>query len=151
MKESGRCCASDEREHCRNSFPSTLRSTIISTRNATSTAEKTSSLTALPLSLSGANSVRHNATVTGHSETGSYLSDSTVDDVTGRTVALPALEKAQAAWLAYRAIHCDYVGATFGGGSGTGIGINSCRIELGRSRAELLMRYAQDFCAVSLS
>jgi len=66
-----------------------------------------------------------------------------LDDVTGRTVALPALEKAQTAWLAYRAIHCDYVGATFGGGSGTGIGINSCKIELGRSRAELLMRYAQ--------
>lgn len=66
-----------------------------------------------------------------------------LDDVTGRTVALPALEKAQAAWSAYRDTHCDYVGATFGGGSGTGIGINSCKIELGRSRAELLMRYAQ--------
>jgi len=66
-----------------------------------------------------------------------------LDDVTGRTVALPALEKAQAAWLAYRNTHCDYVGATFGGGSGTGIGINSCKIELGRSRAEMLMRYAQ--------
>ena len=59
-----------------------------------------------------------------------------LDDVTGRTVALPALEKAQAAWSAYRDTHCDYVGATFGGGSGTGIGINSCKIELARSRAE---------------
>ena len=36
-----------------------------------------SSLTALPLSLSGSNSVRHNATVTGHSEAGSHLSYST--------------------------------------------------------------------------
>ena len=32
--------------------------------------------TAPPLSPSGANSVRHNATVTGHSETGSHSSDS---------------------------------------------------------------------------
>ncbi len=66
-----------------------------------------------------------------------------LDDNTGRTVAIPALEAAQAAWSAYRDAHCEYVGATFGGGSGTGIGIDSCKIELGRDRAEQLMRYAQ--------
>ncbi len=66
-----------------------------------------------------------------------------LDEVTGRAVAVPALEAAQAAWSAYRVAHCDYVGATFGGGSGTGIGIDSCKIELGRDRAEDLMRYVQ--------
>ncbi len=66
-----------------------------------------------------------------------------LDRVTGRAVTVPALEAAQAAWSAYRDAHCDYVGATFGGGSGTGIGIDSCKIELGRERAEDLMRYVQ--------
>lgn len=66
-----------------------------------------------------------------------------LDSVTGRAVTVPALEAAQAAWSAYRDAHCDYVGATFGGGSGTGIGIDSCRIELGRDRADELMRYAR--------
>ncbi len=64
-----------------------------------------------------------------------------LDETTGRAVAEPALEAAQAAWDAYRNDHCDYVGATFGGGSGTGIAINSCRIELGRDRADTLLRY----------
>ena len=66
-----------------------------------------------------------------------------LDGVTGRNVAVPALEAGQAAWSAYRDAHCDYVGATFGGGSGTGIGINSCKIELGRDRANELMRFTQ--------
>lgn len=66
-----------------------------------------------------------------------------LDNVTERAVAVPALEAAQAAWSAYRDAHCDYVGATFGGGSGTSIAINSCKIELGRDRAKDLMRYAQ--------
>jgi uncharacterized protein YecT (DUF1311 family) len=61
-----------------------------------------------------------------------------LDGLTGRAVSLPALEASQAAWSAYRDAQCDYVGATFGGGSGTGIAISSCRIELGRARvAEL--------------
>ena len=63
-----------------------------------------------------------------------------LDGATGRTVAAPALEQAQAAWATYRDDHCAYVGATFGGGSGTGIAIRSCRIELGRERVEALMR-----------
>ncbi|MCV2887112.1 lysozyme inhibitor LprI family protein [Ruegeria aquimaris] len=66
-----------------------------------------------------------------------------LDEVTGRKVAAPALTAAQDAWAAYRDAHCEYVGATFGGGSGTGIGINSCRIELGRDRARDLIRYTQ--------
>lgn len=66
-----------------------------------------------------------------------------LDKVTGRSVTLEALEASQSAWTAYRDAHCQYVGSTFGGGSGTGIGINSCRIELGRDRTEDLMRYAQ--------
>ena len=63
-----------------------------------------------------------------------------LDQVTGRTVAVPALDAGQAAWSIYRDAHCDYVGATFGGGSGTGIAIMSCKIELGRDRADRLMR-----------
>ena len=66
-----------------------------------------------------------------------------LDQVTGRTVTVPALEAAQAAWSSYRVAHCAYVGATFGGGSGTGIAVDSCKIELGRKRAEELMRYVQ--------
>lgn len=66
-----------------------------------------------------------------------------LDNATGRAVTAAALGAAQQAWLAYRDAHCDYVGATFGGGSGTGIGIDSCKIELGRDRAEDLMRYVQ--------
>ena len=61
-----------------------------------------------------------------------------LDEVTGRPVALPALEASQAAWSAYRDAHCAYVGATFGGGSGTGIAIRSCRIELARERIRAL-------------
>jgi len=61
-----------------------------------------------------------------------------LDGVTGRAVSIPALEASQAAWSAWRDAQCDYVGSTFGGGSGTGIAISSCRIALGRAReAEL--------------
>jgi uncharacterized protein YecT (DUF1311 family) len=61
-----------------------------------------------------------------------------LDEATGRKEAVPALDAAQAAWSAYRDSHCEYVGTSFGGGSGTGIAIRSCRIELGRAReAEL--------------
>lgn len=62
-----------------------------------------------------------------------------LDTVTGRKIATPALEAAQQAWLAYRDTHCEYIGSTFGGGSGTSIAITSCRIELGRDRIRQLM------------
>lgn len=66
-----------------------------------------------------------------------------LDEVTGREVAVPALEAAQAAWTAYRDAQCEFAGATFGGGSGTGIAIRSCRVDLGRARVEELFRYLQ--------
>ena len=48
-----------------------------------------------------------------------------LDEITQRDMTLPALEAAQAAWVGYRDAHCDHIGATYGGGSGTGIAINS--------------------------
>lgn len=63
-----------------------------------------------------------------------------LDQTTQRAMAVPALDRAQAAWLAYRDAQCDYVGATFGGGSGTGQAIRACRIERGRERVDQLMR-----------
>ncbi|MEM1004674.1 MAG: lysozyme inhibitor LprI family protein [Pseudomonadota bacterium] len=65
-----------------------------------------------------------------------------LDDITGRVAAKPALEASQQAWDAYRDAQCDAVGASFGGGSGTGIGIMSCRVQLGRARVDELLRYA---------
>ena len=64
-----------------------------------------------------------------------------LDEVTEREVALPALEAGQAAWSAYRDQHCEYVGSTFGGGSGTGIAMRGCRIELARARTDVLMKF----------
>ncbi|MEM1353127.1 MAG: lysozyme inhibitor LprI family protein, partial [Pseudomonadota bacterium] len=61
-----------------------------------------------------------------------------LDEITGREVAVPALLASQAAWEAFREAECDYAGALFGGGSGTGIGITSCRIELTRARTREL-------------
>lgn len=63
-----------------------------------------------------------------------------LDRTTQRAMAVPALDRAQVAWAAYRDAQCDYVGATFGGGSGTGQVIRACRIELGRVRVDQLMR-----------
>ena len=61
-----------------------------------------------------------------------------LDSITERDVAVPALAAAQDAWAAYRDAQCDYAGSLFGGGSGTGIEIQSCRIALTRARtAEL--------------
>ncbi len=65
-----------------------------------------------------------------------------LDDVTGRVAAQPALEASQTAWSQYRDAQCEAVGASFGGGSGTGIGITSCRVELGRLRVDELLQYA---------
>ena len=65
-----------------------------------------------------------------------------LDEVTGRRVAQLALEASQHAWDAYRDAQCEAVGASFGGGSGTGIGITACRVELGRVRVNELLRIA---------
>ncbi|MGB3313451.1 MAG: lysozyme inhibitor LprI family protein [Albidovulum sp.] len=63
-----------------------------------------------------------------------------LDGVTGRDAMAPALTVAQAAWTAYRDAECEAVGASFGGGSGTGIAIRACRIDLGRERVARLMQ-----------
>ena len=65
-----------------------------------------------------------------------------LDKVTERKSVVPALEAGQANWSAYRDQHCEYVGTTWGGGSGTGMAIRSCRIELGRARTDVLMQFA---------
>lgn len=65
-----------------------------------------------------------------------------LDEVTGRVEAQPALETAQTAWARYRDAHCNALGASFGGGSGTGIAITSCRVILGRARIDELLRLA---------
>lgn len=62
-----------------------------------------------------------------------------LDEVTGRVMVVPALEASQAAWEAHRDAHCEYLGTTWGGGSGTGISIGACRIELARDRMAELM------------
>lgn len=74
-----------------------------------------------------------------------FANDSAVDldKVTERDVSVKALEQSQTDWNAYRDTHCAFVGTTFGGGSGTGIAIQSCRIELGRLRTTELMKFTQ--------
>ena len=66
-----------------------------------------------------------------------------IGKVTGRKVSEAALVQGHYAWSGYRDAHCNYVGSTFGGGSGTGITVRSCRVELGRVRVTELMNYAQ--------
>ena len=61
-----------------------------------------------------------------------------LDAATGRDEAVPALNASQLAWASYRDRHCEYIGSTYGGGSGTGIAVRSCRIILGRERAREL-------------
>ena len=65
---------------------------------------------------------------------GARASAQELDDITERSVAVPALDASQAAWEAYKDAQCDYAGSLFGGGSGTGIAIRSCRIEMTRDR-----------------
>lgn len=63
-----------------------------------------------------------------------------LDDITApRRDAVPALTVGQDAWVHYRDKHCAYVRASYGGGSGEGIGEISCRIDLARMRARELM------------
>jgi hypothetical protein len=50
--------------------------------------------------------------------------------------------EAQEAWRGYRDAQCEAVGASYGGGSGTGIAIASCRVDLGRARVDELLRMA---------
>jgi uncharacterized protein YecT (DUF1311 family) len=64
-----------------------------------------------------------------------------IDEITGRTLAVPALKNAQATWAIYRDAQCEFVGTTFGGGSGTGIAMRACRVELGRARIRELLDF----------
>ena len=57
-----------------------------------------------------------------------------LDGITERDVALPALDASQSAWEIYRDAQCTYAGSLFGGGSGTGIEIQSCQIQVTRNR-----------------
>lgn len=66
-----------------------------------------------------------------------------LDQITGRDTSLNALIAGQAAWAEYRDQHCEFIGTTFVGGSGTGIAITACRIELGRERVDALMRFTR--------
>ena len=66
-----------------------------------------------------------------------------LDQVTGRATSQSALGAAQASWSDYRNQHCEFVGSTFGGGSGTGIAIRSCRITMGRARTDNLLTFTQ--------
>ena len=66
-----------------------------------------------------------------------------LDNVSEGAGSVKALAQGQSDWTAYRDAHCKFVGTTFGGGSGTGIAIQSCRIELGRLRVTELMKFSQ--------
>lgn len=58
-----------------------------------------------------------------------------LDDLTApRRDVVPALEASQAAWQDYRDKHCEHIETTYGGGSGSGIALQNCRIELSRAR-----------------
>lgn len=62
-----------------------------------------------------------------------------LDTVTKRESAVPALERSQNAWVAYRDAHCGYDAALYGGGSGAGITEAACHVELTRLRIADLM------------
>ena len=62
-----------------------------------------------------------------------------LDVAPGNNRAATALDAAQAAWSAYRDAQCEFIGAGFGGGSGTGIAITACRVTLGRARVDELL------------
>lgn len=66
-----------------------------------------------------------------------------LDQITERESSAPALTSAQSAWEEYRAAHCNFVGTTYGGGSGAGIAMTSCQIDLGRGRIQELVNYSQ--------
>ena len=66
-------------------------------------------------------------------------SAASMDALMGGTAGVEAFEAGQTAWEAYRDAHCDYIGSTYGGGSGTGPAITACRITHARERIAELM------------
>src|SRR4030088_283414 len=57
-----------------------------------------------------------------------------IDQVTGRSGARPALDQSQAVWLQFRDLNCAVPGAFAAGGSGSGQFIVSCKIDMTRAR-----------------
>ena len=66
-------------------------------------------------------------------------SAASMDELMGGTAGVEAFQAGQTAWEAYRDAHCDYIGSTYGGGSGTGPAITACRITHARERVAELM------------
>ena len=66
-----------------------------------------------------------------------------LDRVTGREVSARALAASQSAWESHRRAFCNFVGTSLGGGGGTSIALQKCRIEMARERQRQLMKYAQ--------
>ena len=64
-----------------------------------------------------------------------------IDNVTERELAIPALAVSQEAWLAYRDAECNFKGTLFAGGSGGGIAIRSCRVQMTRDRIDALLDF----------
>jgi uncharacterized protein YecT (DUF1311 family) len=57
-----------------------------------------------------------------------------IDQVTGRSGARPALDQSQAVWLQFRDLNCAVPGAFAAGGSGSGQFIVSCEMDMTRAR-----------------
>jgi uncharacterized protein YecT (DUF1311 family) len=62
-----------------------------------------------------------------------------LDLVTGRAVARPALDESQEAWEAFRDVNCAVRSAFAGGASGAGQFETGCAISMTRVRAEELL------------
>jgi uncharacterized protein YecT (DUF1311 family) len=57
-----------------------------------------------------------------------------IDQVTGRSGARPALDQSQAVWLQFRDLNCAVPGAFAAGGSGSGQFVVSCEMDMTRAR-----------------
>ena len=57
-----------------------------------------------------------------------------LDQVTGRTEARPALDRAQTSWSAFRALNCLVPAAMAAGASGSGHFTLGCQISMARAR-----------------
>jgi uncharacterized protein YecT (DUF1311 family) len=65
-----------------------------------------------------------------------------LDEVTGRAVARPALDASQAEWIHFVDTNCAVRGALAGGASGSGQFIAGCAIEMTRARTQELSSLA---------
>ena len=74
---------------------------------------------------------------------GARASAQELDDITERSVAVPALDASQAAWEAYKDAQCDYAGSLFGGGSA--VILNSQQADIGFKTGSQQVVFTQ-FC-----